>query len=1209
MADLNEVLNLEVQCAKTGAKIQYKDEVLRPINEMYSGAPVSPSFRRKARAINEGSQSPRSPRSRVQVMLGNAQLSQMQPRVQGHYILRDGEPWYQIKNFDNMAPFFMSIVSDTNFWMFISTTGALTCGRVDASSSLFPYYTVDKIHDSSHITGPVTILHVVKDGKKYLWEPFKPHPAVYSTTRSVYKNMLGNQVDFEEVNLDLGISFSYTWCSCDKYGIVRKCKLKNLSNEPMKVSIVDGLQNIIPANTNGWLQDCMANLVDAYKWSEAVEPGIGLYCLFAGMSDRAEAVESLKATTVWQTGLKNVTQLLSDNQLQGFRCGKPVQAESVVRGQRGAFLVHSDFSLGAKGEETWMMVAEVGQTHETVAQLQQLLETNKHEHLVKKVDIDIAQATVNLKKIMGACDALQCTGDNMTVMHHFANVMFNCMRGGIFNDGYRVEKADVAAYFANRNTICAALADEWLSGFDDIVDYTVLMERALAQDDHNLTRLCMEYIPVTFSRRHGDPSRPWNKFSIVLKDEDGKRKLNYQGNWRDIFQNWEALTMSSPAYIESMLAKFVNATTIDGYNPYVVNKTDGINWECPEPDNPWATIGYWGDHQIIYLLKFLEWSVAYHPGRLQELLDTAVFSYANVPYEYLPWPKIVEDAKNTIHFNFEKNERINNLVKEFGTDGKLVLDSTNQVFLVTLAEKLLVPILSKTSNMVVDGGIWLNTQRPEWNDANNAIVGNGLSMVTLYYMRRYTQFMTKLFGPLAGTRVAVTEDVSKWMLQLLAILKQHADSIGTGKRIDDQLRRTILDALGTAASDYRWKVWTHGFGAHAPLPVADILEFMGLLQTYCDHSIETNRTESGLLHAYNILVLGPDTAQVDYLYEMLEGQVSALSSLSIKGKEAVAVFEALYASPMYRRDQHSFTLYPDRKLKGFMEKNQVPRDKVESRAVQAMLGHGYRSILYKDAKNVVRWGAKLCNAKDLKAALKEIPNGAEHEAELEEVYEATFNHRAFTGRSGTMFGFEGLGCIYWHMVSKLLLAAQELTLAAVNEEPDMVSQLRKIYFDVRNGIGFNKSPVDYGAFPCDPYSHTPGHAGAQQPGMTGQVKEEVITRWAELGLQIENGCLSFKPYLLRYLEFLIEPKEFEYVSMDGELTKMPLKAKQLAFTFCQVPIVYTVVKREPIIVVHTITGSYTTEGNTLEMDTSADIFARRGTVLRIEVQILDSSLC
>ena len=103
-----------------------------------------------------------------------------------------------------------------------------------------------------------------------------------------------------------------------------------------------------------------------------------------------------------------------------------------------------------------------------------------------------------------------------------------------------------------------------LSGFPDTIDYTLLIEKARAQEDGNLTRLCLEYVPVTFSRRHGDPSRPWNKFSIVLKDANGNKKLNYQGNWRDIFQNWEALCMSYPNFIDSMIAKFVNATTIDG---------------------------------------------------------------------------------------------------------------------------------------------------------------------------------------------------------------------------------------------------------------------------------------------------------------------------------------------------------------------------------------------------------------------------------------------------------------------------------------------------------------------------------------------------------------------------------------------------------------------------------------------------------------------
>ena len=38
----------------------------------------------------------------------------------------------------------------------------------------------------------------------------------------------------------------------------------------------------------------------------------------------------------------------------------------------------------------------------------------------------------------------------------------------------------------------------------------------------------------------------------------------------------------------------------------------------------------------------------------------------------------------------------------------------------------------------------MNTQRPEWNDANNALVGKGLSVVTLCYLRRFIVFFKDL---------------------------------------------------------------------------------------------------------------------------------------------------------------------------------------------------------------------------------------------------------------------------------------------------------------------------------------------------------------------------------------------------------------------------------------------------------------------------------
>jgi hypothetical protein len=113
-----------------------------------------------------------------------------------------------------------------------------------------------------------------------------------------------------------------------------------------------------------------------------------------------------------------------------------------------------------------------------------------------------------------------------------------------------------------------------------------------------------------------------------------------------------------------------------------------------------------------------------------------------------------------------------------------------------------------------------------------------------------------------------------------------------------------------------------------------------------------------------------------------------------------------------------------------------------------------------------------------------------------------------------MFGYEGLGCIYWHMVAKLLLAVQENVFQAADAGAPELEPLKAHYRRVRDGLGYRKTAAEYGAFPADPYSHTPGEGGAQQPGMTGQVKEEILTRWGELGLRMQNGLGHFDPVLL-----------------------------------------------------------------------------------------------
>ena len=550
-----------------------------------------------------------------------------------------------------------------------------------------------------------------------------------------------------------------------------------------------------------------------------------------------------------------------------------------------------------------------------------------------------------------------------------------------------------------------------------------------------------------------------------------------------------------------MIAKFLNATTAEGYNPYRISK-EGIDWEVEDPDDPWSHIGYWGDHQIIYLLKLLELSKRFHPQRLVALLSQPIFSYANVPYRIKSFESLLEDAKSTVVYDGEAAERIEQRVADKGADGKLMLDADGEVYQVNLFEKLLVTLLSKLGNFVIDGGIWLNTQRPEWNDANNALVGHGLSMVTLYYMRRYVDFLQRLLAHESGS-LTMSREVSEWLSETAAALSDVRPQL-EGRAVSAETRYRLLATLGESASRYRQTIYrSKTFSGTVQQPVAQACEMLDDALAAIDHSIEHNQRDDGMYHAYNLLHLSSEAIEVERLYAMLEGQVAALSSGAIAPAQAADVLETLFESDLYRADVRTFMLYPDRPLPGFLEKNRIPAQQFESIPLLGqMVERGDDSIVLRDEDGCYRFNSDLRNRGDLIARLHDLApvygDEAEHARQsLLGLYEQVFNHKAFTGRSGTMFGYEGLGCVYWHMISKLLLVVQENFFVAMTEgaDEDTCHRLGRLYYRVREGLGFNKSPGEFGAFPTDPYSNTPKHAGAQQPGMTGLVKEEVLTRF------------------------------------------------------------------------------------------------------------------
>jgi hypothetical protein len=1144
-----------------------------------------------------------------------AELEKDQP-VSGEFLSIEGERYYAIRNVDKMTPFFISVISSSDHWLFVSSTGGLTAGRVSPETALFPYVPVDRIHESDPHTGCKTVLRVRSDGDTRVWEPFnREHSARYSIHRNLYKNILGNKLRFEEVNHDLQLAFSYTWATSDDFGFIRHCEIRNLGKSAARVDVLDGLQNILPAGTPSGTQAIASNLVNAYKWSELdQQSGLGIFTLYSGISDRAEPCESLKANTAFCLGLADHTVLLSSRQIDDFRLGLDPEPELHTRGIRGAYLVCARLEIAPEESERWQIIANIEQPQARVVDLRARL--RRPGAILDDVVASVDRNSDDLARVMGTADGFQALAEENVSTHHYANVLFNILRGGIFDEQYEISVADLSDSVRHFNRKAFERNRTFLEELHGKCPTSELIPAVIRHGDPQLERLCYEYLPITFGRRHGDPSRPWNRFAIRLKDDYGNRLLSYEGNWRDIFQNWEALTFSYPEFIESVIAKFVNASTVDGYNPYRITK-QGIDWEVEDPEDPWSYIGYWGDHQIIYLLKLLELSRQFHPARLNELLHERIFSYANVPYRIRSFEALLENPKSTVDFDHALAERIEQRVSRTGADGKLVMDSHEEVYLVTLLEKLLVPLLAKLGNLVIDGGIWLNTQRPEWNDANNAIVGNGLSMVTLCYMRRYVHFLQTLLADDARP-ATLSAEVQRWLEETAQALSTSRPMLGDGP-VSPEQRFGTLEQLGLAASRYREAVYgQEGFSGTTEIATAKILAMLDDALAAIDHSIATNRRSDGLYHAYNLLGVTPGKGDVTALYPMLEGQVAALSSGAMAAEESCDMLDALYESDLYRADQRSFMLYPDRKLPGYLEKNRIPSKEIDQQPLlRRMMEEDDHRVVLRDADGTYRFNSDFMNADDLDARIGELlveygDELAEAREGLLDLYERTFNHHAFTGRSGGMFGFEGLGCIYWHMVSKLLLATQESFFAAVDsgEDRSVVERLGRHYYGIREGIGFNKTPSEYGAFPADPYSHTPRHAGARQPGMTGQVKEEVLTRFGELGVRVQNGRVCFEPSLLRSQEFGDKPQSFQYLDVDGEWQTIELPVSALAFSWCQVPVVYRLTDDGDFSTTLTYRDG-TTESiasSLLPESNSTELFRRSGEIRRIVVNLPRSQL-
>jgi hypothetical protein len=120
--------------------------------------------------------------------------------------------------------------------------------------------------------------------------------------------------------------------------------------------------------------------------------------------------------------------------------------------------------------------------------------------------------------------------------------------------------------------------------------------------------------------------------------------------------------------------------------------------------------------------------------------------------------------------------------------------------------------------------------------------------------------------------------------------------------------------------------------------------------------------------------------------------------------------------------------------------------------------------------------------------------------------------------------------------------------------------------------------------------------------MTGQVKEEILTRFGELGARVADGEVRFETSLLRPTEFRTEPGAMRWLDVEGEWQELSVEAGSLAFTWCQVPFVYSLRGDEA----HVLRVQLGAEQRTLEQpllagDLATELFSRTGRIRRVDL--------
>ena len=720
-------------------------------------------------------------------------------------------------------------------WTFYTNRGQgmNSFGIDNKGNAIMEFNSANTAFENTTVKGFRTFLKI--DGEYY--EPFFRYEN--EAKRQIRMNKNSFKVIEKNEKYGIEITVNYFVLPNESIGaLVRQVSVKNISGTAKDVEIIDGLPKIITYGiSNGEFKE-MSNLFKSWAYIKNIDNKVPYYTLRASTKDSAE-VSDIEGGYYYLT--------VKDGKLQDV-----IYDVDTVFGYDLSLMTPVRFIDG--GVESVL---------------------SKEQCFANKVPCGFTPFKTNL-----------AVGDEFS---------FDTMMGFAGSTEQINAKLDTfckPGYIADKFAEAEELADSFTSDvkthtsagkFDRYIEQCYLDNFLRGGYPYVLNKDGSKSVIHLFSRKHGDPERDYNFFSIAAEYYS-----QGNGNFRDVSQNRRNDVFFNKDVGDFNVKTFFSLVQADGYNPLEVRPSlfnvqpgreesvkDSIDGdssaiekivegkftpgqisntiarlqlklkvddgdfianilnECKQNIEAGFGEGYWSDHWD-YNMDLVDNYLSVFPDKKDEFLfkdDTYKF-YDSVAYV------VPRDEKYVIN----KNGDVRQYGMEVEDEEKLarpgfnkwatnwLKESDGEICHTTLAVKMIILALSKFAQMDMDGmGVEMEGGKPGWNDAMNGLPGLfGSGMPETFELKRLIKFITDNFE--GDGFVVMPAEIAKY----LEAVKAELDKYNAGELNDFE----YWDAVATVREQYRAAVKLEFSGDKDTVAKSHIVEVFSAFADKIDKGIE-----------------------------------------------------------------------------------------------------------------------------------------------------------------------------------------------------------------------------------------------------------------------------------------------------------------------------------------------------------------------------------